>query len=55
MPLLLFLLCGFTIWFIFSGIVSMTIEAVVTNKSLLTFPLITPLDLYCGSAVVMWM
>jgi capsular polysaccharide transport system permease protein len=55
MPLLLFLLFGFTIWFIFSGIVSMTIEAVVTNKSLLTFPLITPLDLYCGSAVVMWM
>jgi capsular polysaccharide transport system permease protein len=54
MPLPLFLLFGFTIFFIFQGIVSMTVEAVVTNKSLLTFPQITALDLYCSSAVVMW-
>jgi capsular polysaccharide transport system permease protein len=53
-PLPLFLLLGFVVWFIFRGIVAMTVEAVVTNKSLLTFPLITPLDLYCSSSIVMW-
>jgi capsular polysaccharide transport system permease protein len=54
LPLPLFLLLGFTIWFIFSGTVAMTVEAVITNKALLTFPQITPLDLYSSSAVVMW-
>jgi capsular polysaccharide transport system permease protein len=54
LPLPVFLLLGFVIWFIFSGIVSMVVEAVITNKSLLTFPQITALDLYCSSAVVMW-
>ncbi|MDR1660042.1 MAG: ABC transporter permease [Desulfovibrio sp.] len=54
LPLPLFLLLGFVMWFIFSGIVSMTMEAVITNKSLLTFPQITALDLYFSSAMVTW-
>jgi capsular polysaccharide transport system permease protein len=54
LPLPLFLLLGFVVWFIFRGIVSMTMEAVITNKALLTFPQITPLDLYFSSAAVMW-
>jgi capsular polysaccharide transport system permease protein len=54
LPLPLFLLLGFVVWFIFRGTAAMTVEAVITNKALLTFPQITPLDLYCSSAVVMW-
>jgi capsular polysaccharide transport system permease protein len=54
LPLPVFLLLGFIVWFIFQGTVSMTVEAVITNKALLTFPQITPLDLYCSSAAVMW-
>lgn len=47
-----FLLMGFLPWFIFSEGISRVMEAVNTNKALLTFPQITPLDLYCSSALV---
>jgi capsular polysaccharide transport system permease protein len=51
-PLPLFLLMGFIPWFIFSGSLRMTMEAVRTNLALLTFPQITPLDLCLSSWVV---
>jgi capsular polysaccharide transport system permease protein len=54
LPLPLFLLLGFVVWFIFRGTVAMTVEAVITNNPLLTFPHLTPLDLYRSRAVVMW-
>lgn len=50
----IFLLMGFIPWFIISETLKMTMEAVRTNKALLTFPQITPLDLCLGSAVVVW-
>lgn len=50
----LFLLGGFIPWFIFNECIDMTIEAVQTNKALLTFPQISCLDLYLSSALVVW-
>ena len=47
-----FLLLGFVPWFIFSEGMSMVMEAVRTNKALLTFPQVTPLDLCLGSWIV---
>jgi ABC-type polysaccharide/polyol phosphate export systems, permease component len=52
LPTPLFILMGLVPWLIFSGCVSRVMEAVRTNKALLTFPQITPLDLYISSAVV---
>lgn len=54
MPLLLFLLLGFIPWYMFSGVLRMTMEAVKTNKALLTFPQVFPLDLYVSSGIVVW-
>ncbi len=48
----IFLLAGFIPWYLFSETLSMVMEAVRTNKALLTFPHVTPLDLYCSSAIV---
>lgn len=53
-PLPIFLLMGFVPWFIFSQCVTLALEAVRTNKSLLTFPQITPLDLILASCLVAW-
>ena len=50
----IFLLMGFTTWFIFADTVSRSMEAVRTNLALLTFPQITQLDLFLGSAIVTW-
>ena len=54
LPLPLYLLLGFIPWYIFSGALRMTMEAVNKNKALLTFPQVFPLDLYVSSAVVVW-
>lgn len=48
----IFLLMGFVPWFIFADTLNMTMEAVRTNRALLTFPQITPLDLHLSSAIV---
>ena len=53
-PLPLFLLMGFIPWFIFAETVKVTTEAVRTNKALLTFAQVTPLDLFASSALVVW-
>lgn len=54
LPFPLMLTLGFIPWFIFAGTLSKTVEAVSTNNALLTFPQITPLDLYFSSAAVSW-
>jgi capsular polysaccharide transport system permease protein len=54
LPLPLFLLMGFCVWFLFSETVSMVMQAVQTNQALLTFPQITALDLHASSALVVW-
>ena len=54
MPLPLFLLLGFIPWYIFDGCLRMVMEAVRTNKALLTFPQVFPLDLCISSAIVVW-
>lgn len=54
MALPLFLLLGFIPWHIFDGSVRMVMEAVRTNKALLTFPQVFPLDLCLSSALVIW-
>ncbi|MDL2315846.1 ABC transporter permease [Desulfovibrio sp. OttesenSCG-928-A18] len=54
LPLPIMLLMGFIPWFIFSDTINRTMEAVRTNKPLLTFPQISPLDLFCSSALVVW-
>ena len=54
LPMPIFLLMGFIPWYIFSEIVARTMEAVNTNLALLTFPQITPLDLFLSSALVVW-
>lgn len=52
LPAPIFLLMGFVPWHIFQDSLSMTMEAVRTNRALLTFPQITPLDLYASSALI---
>ncbi|MDR2799815.1 MAG: ABC transporter permease [Desulfovibrio sp.] len=54
LPLPLFLLMGFFVWFLFSETVAMVMQAVQTNQALLTFPQITMLDLHASSALVVW-
>jgi capsular polysaccharide transport system permease protein len=54
LPTPIFLFAGFIPWFIFSETLSMVMEAVKTNATLLTFPQITPLDLCLSSAIVVW-
>lgn len=48
----IFILMGFAPWHIFQGTISRVMEAVRTNRALLTFPQITPLDLCVSSALV---
>lgn len=40
-----FLIAGFAVWNIFSGLVLKSISAIDGNKTLLTFPQVTPVDL----------
>lgn len=47
-----FLIVGFGIWNIFSGIINKSIAAVSGNKNLLTFPQVTPLDLLVARTLV---
>lgn len=54
MPMPVFLLMGFSVWYIFSEIIRLGMEAVATNRALLTFPQVSPLDLVLGSALVAW-
>ncbi len=54
LPMPVFLLMGFTSWYIFSEIISKTMVAVSSNRALLTFPQIFPLDLILASAIVSW-
>ena len=54
MPILFFLLAGFSIFSIFRGTVNKCMSAVAGNKALLTFPQVTPLDLMLGRMVVLW-
>ena len=48
----LFILLGIAPWHMFAGTISRVMEAIHTNKALLTFPQITPLDLCVSSALV---
>lgn len=48
----LFILLGIVPWHLFQGTISRVMEAIRTNKALLTFPQITPLDLCVSSALV---
>lgn len=48
----IFLLMGFVPWYIFAESVDKVMEAVRTNRALLTFPQVTPLDLYVSSGLV---
>ncbi len=54
LPMPVFLLMGFSVWYIFSEIIRLGMEAVATNRALLTFPQVSPLDLVLGSALVAW-
>ncbi|WP_077071656.1 ABC transporter permease [Mailhella massiliensis] len=54
MPIIFFLLAGFSIFSIFRGTVNKCISAVSGNMALLTFPQVTPLDLMLGRMVVLW-
>lgn len=54
MSILMFLLAGFGVWYVFSDIVSKCLTAVSGNKALLTFPQVTALDLMLSRAVVVW-
>ena len=54
MPILFFLLAGFSLFSIFRGTVNKCMTAVSGNKTLLTFPQVTPLDLMIGRMVVLW-
>ena len=52
LPLPVFLLSGFIPWYMFSELFKHSMEAGRTNRFLLNFPQITPLDIQFGSAVL---
>lgn len=54
MSMIVFLLCGFIPWNIFSHTVSRCMSAVSANRALLTFPQVTELDLMLARTVVVW-
>lgn len=54
MGMVVFLLCGFIPWYIFSDTVSRCMAAVRANQALLTFPQVTELDLMLARIVVVW-
>lgn len=52
LPMPVYLLSGFIPWYIFSDIFKHCLEAGRTNRSLLNFPQVTPLDIQLGSGVL---
>lgn len=52
MPTPAFLIVGFGIWHIFNGVINKSIVAVSGNKTLLTFPQVTPLDLMLARTLI---
>lgn len=54
MGMAVFLLCGFTPWYMFSNIVTRCMTAVRANQALLTFPQVTELDLMIARLIVVW-
>ena len=54
MHILMFLLAGFGFFNMFSGILSKCMSAVSGNRSLLTFPQVTPVDLMISRMVITW-
>ena len=54
LPTGLFLLMGFLIWHIFSETVNTGLRIVQSNKALLSFPQILPLDIFLGSLITVW-
>ncbi len=55
MPIVFYLLVGFTIWNLFNGTIMKCMSAVKGNKALLTFPQVTPLDLMVARTIVVWL
>lgn len=49
-----FLIVGFCLWSIISGIFSKCLNAVSANMALLTFPQVTELDVMIARALVLW-
>lgn len=54
MHILMFLLVGFGFFNMFSGTLNKCMSAVYGNRSLLTFPQVTPVDLMISRAVIVW-
>lgn len=54
MSMLIFLLCGFIPWHMFSDTVARCMKAVSANQALLTFPQVTELDLMLARLIVVW-
>ena len=54
MSILIFLLMGFGIYHMFSGVVGKCMNAVNGNKALLTFPQVTPLDIMIARMIIVW-
>lgn len=54
MHVLMFLLAGFCLFNMFSGILNKCMSAVNGNRALLTFPQVTPVDLMISRAVIVW-
>ena len=54
MHILMFLLVGFGFFNMFSGTLNKCMSAVSGNRSLLTFPQVTPVDLMISRAVIVW-
>lgn len=49
-----FLIVGFGIWYVFSGTITKCLNAVQSNKALLTFPQVTELDVMISRTCVLW-
>lgn len=54
MDMVMFLLCGFIPWQMFSDTVARSMTAVRANQALLTFPQVTELDLALARVAVVW-
>ena len=54
MHILMFLLVGFGLFNMFSGTLSKCMSAVSGNRSLLTFPQVTPVDLMISRTIITW-
>lgn len=52
MPVPIFLVSGFAVWGVFSGIINKSMSAVSANRALLTFPQVTELDVLLARLLV---